>query len=125
MLYTLNCHLIAVAAGANEDTCVSIPAKSRIVSAVFSPIAASAANATDYATLTLSANNGAGGGFSAIAAAMTTATVAMAIGTNRSFTISPGSEIQPAGACIKLAKTYAASGVAVEGVLTLLLEKVA
>lgn len=128
MLYALTFPLIAVAAGANEDATVLVPAKSRIVSATFSPIAASAANDTNYATLTLTANNGAGGSFTNLAPALsttTTGTGSLAVGTKLSFAVSAGAEILNADSIVKLAKTFAGSGVAVEGTVTLLLEKVA
>jgi hypothetical protein len=123
MLIALTFPLIAVAAGANEDAIVAIPADCRLVSAQFCPIATSAANGTNYATLTLSKSDGAGGSFTAIADAITTETDALTVGTVYDFALTVADVAL--GGSVKLAKTFAASGVAVEGNVTLLLEKVA
>ena len=128
MLSILNAHLIAVAAGANEDTAVVVPFKARVIAAYFAPIAAVTANDTDYATLALTSNDGAGGSFAAIASSLVTTTAGtgnMAVGTSEPFALSATGKVIPAGGQIKLAKTYAGNGVAVEGVLTVLVEKVA
>lgn len=110
-------------AGADADHDIALPdVKTRIVAAKFAPAAASAANATNYATLTIESHDGAGGSVSAHSAGMTTATVAMAVGTTREFTIT--ADTLPAGGSLRLAKTYAASGVAVAGVLTVVLQAV-
>lgn len=123
MLVTLCIPLLAVAAGANEDAIGAVPVSGRIVSAQFCPIAASAASGTNYATLTLSKSDGEGGSFAAIATAVTTETVSLAAGTVVDFALTAGSGDVVAGQSIKLAKTFAASGVAVEGNLIVTIEK--
>jgi hypothetical protein len=115
--------LLAVAAGANEDAIGAVPVTGRIVSVQFCPIAASAANATNYASLTLSKSNGAGGSFTTIADVITTETVSLAAGTVVDLDLVAGAGDVVAGESIKLAKTFAASGVAVEGNLIILVEK--
>lgn len=77
--------------------------------AYFTPTAATAANATNYATVALKVGSDTLG-------SMTTETVAMAAGTSREFTGAAGYSYPVAqGETISLAKTYAASGADVVG----------
>lgn len=110
-------------AGADADHDVALPAvKTRIVSATFAPSAALSADASNYATLTVESHDGAGGAVSAHTDGLTTATVAMAVGTSRALTVT--ADVLPAGGAVRLAKTYAGTGGAVAGVLTLVLAAV-
>lgn len=127
---TLQIPVEQVAAGADGDgTCIVPPGKWRIIKAYFCPSVAAAANATHYATLTLSTNQAAAGSFTACATAITTATVAMALATPRELvlltTAAGAAACQIAdGGSIKIAKTYASNGVAIGGIAMVTIEKV-
>lgn len=121
--FPLTIYVPTQTAGADADHDVALPSfPCQIVSASFAPSAASAANASNYASLLIESNDGAGGAVSAHSDALTTATVAMAVGTKRDFAGITGS--LPAGGIVRLAKTYAGTGVAVAGVLTLRLKAI-
>ncbi len=105
------------AAGADAEASVYVPFDCSIVSANYVSFDDVAADASNYATLTLKANDGAGGAFSAIAAAITTATVAADADTPRALTVS--SPELAAGQIVQLAKTYTGTGAAMAGCLVL------
>lgn len=127
---TLQIPVQQAAAGANADgTCIVPPGTWRIIKAYFSPNVAAAAHATNYATLTLYTNQAAAGSFTACATAITTASTAMAVATPRELvlltTAAGAAALTVAnGGSIKIAKTYAGTGVAVEGVAMVTIEKV-
>jgi len=123
MTYVLALYLPTQSAGADKDVAAKIPHDCVVESATYVPDADVTANATNYATLTVEANDGAGGAFAAIATAITTASDDILNDTGTSFTLTaPNLE---AGQIVQLAKTYAASGVAVAGTLLLTLRRVA
>jgi len=123
MTYVLSLYLPTQSAGADKDVAAIVPHNCVIESATFVPDADVTANGTNYATLTLEANDGAGGAFAAIATARTTASVDILNDTGFAFTLT-APKIE-AGQIVQLAKTYAASGVAVAGTLALTLRRVA
>jgi len=106
------------AAGADAEASIYVPFACRILSAKYVTFDDVAADATNFATLTLKANDGAGGAFAAIATAITTETAADA-DTPRAITITSGSEELAAGQIVQLAKTYDGTGAAMAGVCVL------
>ena len=100
-------------AGANGNAGVRVPFDCSIVEAYYVSNADVAADGSNYATLTLKANDGAGGAFAAIATAITTASVAADADTPRAITVtSPELE---AGQVLQIAKTYTGTGAAMAG----------
>lgn len=127
MLLALTFPLLAVAAGANEDAVCVAPFKCRIVSAHLALGAAVTANDTNYAILTLGVNDGAGGSFTTVATVENTTTADtgnLAVATPLPFVLNSAARNVADGAVIKLAKTYAGSGVAIEGTVVVLVEKI-
>lgn len=130
-IVVLRCELMAAAAGANASGCVTVPpGKWRIKSARWTPSVAASADASHYATLTLSTNQlAASVSFVTIATALTTATVAMVLGTPRTLalltTAAANAALEvPGDGTIQIAKTYTGNGVVVGGAAEIVLEKV-
>ncbi len=78
-----------IAAGTPQEVPIALPGdgKWQLISAHVDPAETSAADATDYATLTIETEQTGG---SVVGTAMTTASVALTVGTRRDFTIATG-----------------------------------
>lgn len=101
---------------ADHDIAIPAPFACQVLGADFAPSTATAANGTNYASLLIEGNDGAGGSFSALSDALTTETTAMAVGTARAFANVKG--IVPKGGLLRLAKTTTGTGAAVAGVVS-------
>ena len=115
------------AAGTAATPTVSLPfgtGKFDIVSAEFSPSAATAANGTNYATLTIKTNDGAGGSFSSASTGMSTASTAMAVGTTRNFTLDSDAKGLAGGSCIQVDVAHTGTGAAIDGFVCIEYRKV-
>jgi len=115
--------LPTAAAGTAEEAYVVLPYKARVVSAKLVPHTTAALNGTNYATVGLAANDGAGGSFAAIATSLTTETVALTVGVQRSFTLT-NTPILAANSIVRVAKTVAGTGAVADCTVVLELEKV-
>lgn len=121
----------AAAAGANETVhgANPFPGTWRIRSIKIVPDTTAAANDTNYATVTVTVNDGAGGSFSSAIATQTTQVtggVGLTIGTVLELTLTESTTLDlPENGTIKVAKTYAASGAVVDGLIVVEIEKVA
>lgn len=109
--------LASQAAGADAEAGCVVPFDCSIVSASYVSHADVAADGSNYATLTLKANDGAGGAFAAIATAIDTSATAADADTVRAISVT-SSELA-AGSIVQLAKTYAGTGAAMAGVCVL------
>lgn len=121
MTYNLDIVLPAQSANADANAGVRVPLDGTIVSAHYVSNADVAANGSNYATLTLKANDGAGGAFAAIATAITTASVAADADTARAITVTDGSVT--AGQIVQVAKTYTGTGAAMAGTVSLVIAR--
>ena len=117
MTSTICIPLASQAAGADANAAVVVPFDCKILSASYVSHADVAANGTNFATLTLNANDGAGGAFSAIGTAITTATVAADADTVRAIVVTKP-EIA-AGQIVQVAKTCDGTGAAMAGQVVL------
>jgi len=112
----------SVGAGSTDEVYAAVPFRCRPVAAYWAPATAAAANATNYATITLASNDGAGGSYTSLGT-LTTATVAMAVDTSRSLSMSGAGQAIPIGGMIKVAKTEAGTGAIIHGTMSVLVEK--
>ena len=130
-LYEKTITVPITAAGTADEFygCVASPGRWRIKAVRFAPATASAANGTNYATVDVLTNDGAGGAYASAVTPITTATVALAVDTPRSFTLlttAAGRAAQhvTTNAMIKVGITHAGTGAVVHGAIELTLEKV-
>jgi hypothetical protein len=107
---------VSTAADSDEERHVHIPMSGewRLDSAVISPSTTTAADATNYASITL--KRGAAG--TAVSSALTTATVALTKGTARAFSLT-GTALDFTGGdgstdCLEVAVTHPGTGAAVD-----------
>lgn len=115
MTQILNIVLPTQSAGANGNAGIRVPFDCSIVDAYYVSNADVDADDTNFATLTLKANDGEGGAFSAIATAITTETVDAHADTPRAISITSGSESLTEGQVLQIAKTYDGTGAAMAG----------
>lgn len=115
MTHLLEIVLPTQAAGAAGNAGIRVPFDCTILDAYYVSNADVAADGTNFATLTLNANDGAGGAFAAIAAAITTETVAADADTPRAIAITAGKAELTEGQVLQIAKTYDGTGAAMAG----------
>jgi hypothetical protein len=129
MLACLCIPIGAAAAGANETVHAAnpFPGTWRIKAIKIVPDTTAAANDTNYATVTITTNNGAGGSFgSAIVTQTTQVTggIGLTTGTTLDLTLTESALLELSeGEQVRVAKTYAASGAVVDGLVVVMLEK--
>lgn len=116
----------SIAANATEERHGFPPAAGewKLEEALFVPSTTSAANGTNYATISLLAGTG-----GTSLATLTSASVAFTKGTGRVFTLSGGTALEFTGGagtdCVEIAITQAASGAVVDGSVILTWRKLA
>ena len=128
MLACLCIPIGAAAAGANETVhaCNPYPGTWRIKAIKIVPDTTAAAHDTNYATVTITTNESAGSFGSAVVTQTTQITggIGLTIGTTLDLTLTESDLLELGeGGQIKVAKTYAASGAVVDGLIVVMLEK--
>lgn len=119
----------ASAAGANETVHAVWPYLGtwRVKEIYFAPDTTLAANDTNYATVAIDINDGAGGSFGTDIVSFTTQVTggySLTIGTAHDCAPSGGTNMElQQGYILRVSKTYAASGGAVDGLFTVVAEK--
>ena len=119
-------HFDSVGAGTDEERELTwpFPGKWKVEKVFAAPSTATAANATNYTTVSLSANDGGGGSYRSLGS-LDTSTVALAVGTSRELTMNAAVSAEvDQGDILRVGKADAGSGAVFDGGVTILASRV-
>lgn len=118
---------ITIAAGADDERYIAnpLPGEWKIKAIKFAPATAVAVHATNNFVATFTTNNGAAGADSSAIASIDTSATALVLKTTLALTLSGDTELELGeGDQIKFAKVEGGTGAALDGAVTVYLEKV-
>ena len=119
-------HFDSVAANTDEDREFAwpFPGKWRIDKVLVAPSTTAGADGTDYTTVTLETNDGAGGSYTTFGS-LSTETVALTIGTSRERTmVATAAREVDQGDCLRVGKTDSGTGAVFDGGVTVLASRI-